>query len=313
MFNAVFQDMLVESTLWIVMTESQDENVDIALETLQEEISSIHIRIRLTRIDHLSSVPLHTDMIVLIGHGTPNGLETSRKLLSWSMIYDAIAKREPQKTVILACHSPSDLSVNIFGFDGRVDAEAGAIMIGWYLKQMVRPNSEVSFPFDRVTQAQSAMLHPLERYLYFVHGYWGENDGFDDIRTNFTDRKLHIIDYSEIRYFSYFDHYNLTDEASRNLVHYTYTISDFANNFADELLSLPSGSQVNIIAHSMGGIITREMIALHRPDFDDADISIGKVIMLGTPNHGTNLADPLIDWAVVISLIGGFIGETPHL
>jgi pimeloyl-ACP methyl ester carboxylesterase len=305
--STAFQDILVEHTVWIVMADSQDENVDIALKTLHEEVSSIHIRIKKQRLDQLSSVPLHADMIVIIGHGTRNGLQTSRKFLSWSTIYDAVAKREPQKTVVLACHSPSDSSSNIFGFDGRVDAEAGAIMIGWYVKQMTNPHDEVIFPLDRIAQAQSAMLHPLERYLYFVHGYWGENRGFYHMRDYLRANDIDITDYNEIRFFSYFDYYGATDEGSRNIVHFTHTISDFANNFASELLNLPSGSQVNIVAHSMGGIITREMLALHRTEIDNANINIGKVIMLGTPNRGTNLADPDNDWAYIMSLIGGYM------
>ncbi|TFH05871.1 MAG: hypothetical protein E4H14_11900 [Candidatus Thorarchaeota archaeon] len=62
-----------------------------------------------------------------------------------------------------------------------------------------------------------------------------------------------------------------------------------------------------IVAHSLGGIITREALMLHRDDLDTAGISIDKVITLGTPNHGTWLANPANQWATLLTLIGGII------
>ena len=49
---------------------------------------------------------------------------------------------------------------------------------------------------------------------------------------------------------------------------------------------------MNIVAHSIGGIITREMLALYRSDLESAGIDIGTVVTLGTPHHGTFLANP---------------------
>jgi len=57
----------------------------------------------------------------------------------------------------------------------------------------------------------------------------------------------------------------------------------------------------------MGGIITREMLGLHRTDLDTAGICIDKVITLGTPNQGTWLANPIHPWAVIMTLIGSII------
>ncbi|MBD3157954.1 MAG: hypothetical protein GF309_04125 [Candidatus Lokiarchaeota archaeon] len=305
--STTFQPEPLHPTAWIVMANNQDENTSIAAKTLQDEVSPFPVRTVETDFERLDSIPLHEDMIVLVGHGQPDGLETPNGLILWSMIYDAIAARQPQKAVILACHSPSDPSSNIFGFDGNVDAEAGAILIGWYLKRLVRSNSDLMFPFNRVSQAQQTMLHPLGRYLYFVHGYWGDDLDFLDMRYDFSGRDYELIDYTDIRDFSYFEHYNPADEDAKNHIHWNYTLSDFADNFAGELLDLSSGSQVNIIAHSMGGVIVREMLALHRTELDTANIDIGKVIMLGTPNLGTSLADPTIIWADILSLLGGFL------
>ena len=44
---------------------------------------------------------------------------------------------------------------------------------------------------------------------------------------------------------------------------------------------------LHFVAHSMGGLVTRAYIAKHRPD------RLGAVVMLGTPNGGSEVADLL--------------------
>ncbi len=92
-------------------------------------------------------------------------------------------------------------------------------------------------------------------------------------------------------------------------LHQITSVSEYANNFADELLNLPAGSHVSIVAHSLGGIITRELLGLHREDLDAAGVLIDKVITLGTPNLGTWIANQAHPWAVILTLIGGIIGS----
>lgn len=46
---------------------------------------------------------------------------------------------------------------------------------------------------------------------------------------------------------------------------------------------------VNIIAHSMGGLIARHLIYKYRPG------NLGKVVMLGTPNNGSEMANFMSD------------------
>ena len=53
--------------------------------------------------------------------------------------------------------------------------------------------------------------------------------------------------------------------------------------------------QLSIIAHSMGGLVSREMLT--NPDYqckeldcENAEVKIDQLIMLGTPNHGSELA-----------------------
>ncbi len=46
-----------------------------------------------------------------------------------------------------------------------------------------------------------------------------------------------------------------------------------------------TGGPVHFIGHSLGGLVIRRLLATHRP------AQLGKVIMLGTPNNGSEMAD----------------------
>lgn len=56
--------------------------------------------------------------------------------------------------------------------------------------------------------------------------------------------------------------------------------------------------RVHFVAHSMGGLLTRVYIARHRP------MRLGRVVMLGTPNGGSEVADLLKDLAIYRAVFG---------
>ncbi len=55
------------------------------------------------------------------------------------------------------------------------------------------------------------------------------------------------------------------------------------------------------------------MLMDHSTQLESSRIDIGTVITMGTPNDGTCLADPLNSWSLIMSLIGGYIGDNGNL
>jgi pimeloyl-ACP methyl ester carboxylesterase len=60
-------------------------------------------------------------------------------------------------------------------------------------------------------------------------------------------------------------------------------LDEASNKLADFMKENYSGKKVRFVAHSMGGLVVRNFIRLHKKLWDDID---GSLIMLGTPNRG---------------------------
>ena len=67
------------------------------------------------------------------------------------------------------------------------------------------------------------------------------------------------------------------------------SILDFANSL---------GGDLHFVGHSMGGLLARVYLAQHRPK------RLGRVVMLGTPNQGSEVADTLRDLAIFRRFFG---------
>ncbi len=55
---------------------------------------------------------------------------------------------------------------------------------------------------------------------------------------------------------------------------------------------------IHFVGHSMGGLLVRVYLAKYRPQ------RLGRVVMLGTPNGGSEIADRLKDFAVIAPISG---------
>lgn len=60
----------------------------------------------------------------------------------------------------------------------------------------------------------------------------------------------------------------------------------------------PADEPVHFVCHSMGGLVARALIARQRP------AQLGRVVMLGTPSRGSELADLLDRWPATRTVLG---------
>ncbi|MCC8938347.1 alpha/beta fold hydrolase [Bradyrhizobium sp. Arg68] len=67
---------------------------------------------------------------------------------------------------------------------------------------------------------------------------------------------------------------------------------------AIELFANGRGGAVHFVCHSMGGLLARVYLARHRPS------RLGRVVMLGTPNGGSEIADRLKDFSAYRAFFG---------
>lgn len=65
------------------------------------------------------------------------------------------------------------------------------------------------------------------------------------------------------------------------------TLDEIAHGLAPRITAFSAGlkGDLHFIGHSLGGLVIRRTITLHRP------ATLGKIIMIGTPNHGSETAD----------------------
>ena len=142
-------------------------------------------------------------------------------------------------------------------------------------------------------------------YVYFVHGYYSSNSEFDDMINFLSSSGMFNGDIDKKiipMYFDYFERYLKLNMSIWEIHSVKGGITTYANDFFELLYrnhKVPT--KIVIVAHSLGGIITREMIRNHHVKLEELGIQIVKVITLGTPHLGTEFAaNPLIKSAIDI-------------
>lgn len=79
------------------------------------------------------------------------------------------------------------------------------------------------------------------------------------------------------------------------------TIEQIATDFLPKELAkhdLARAPKVHFVVHSMGGLITRVFLEKSRP------ANLGRVVMIGTPNHGSEAADRLAESDIFKKIVG---------
>lgn len=108
---------------------------------------------------------------------------------------------------------------------------------------------------------------PNQKKSDFVHGEWGK------VNFPITVKATYYLDVYDIEG-------NLINEQSnqKSILTYAQRLGDVV-----ELVRYRTGrDKVNIVAHSMGGLVAREYIKNY-----SGESSVNKLIMIGTPNNGT--------------------------
>ena len=122
-------------------TSNLDNTNFIALESLSITSSITHmdlirdIRVKkiVANINDLNSVLIrnYAGVLIIVGHGTPNGLVEGTDSLAWSLLAAEIKRTEPKIPAILSCFS-SEIQKYLpsaVGFSGEIDASLGAIAL----------------------------------------------------------------------------------------------------------------------------------------------------------------------------------------
>lgn len=153
-----------------------------------------------------------------------------------------------------------------------------------------------------IVQRESSTRTPT--YIYFIHGYGATNSQFSDMIAYLGNQYGRNYVNKRPLFFDYFSKYQNEKYSFDDVHNIEGGISTYASDFFKQLVNThPQGAKIDIIAHSMGGLILREMLRNHRNLLENNEIIIRKAITLGTPHLGTKLATHLIK-EIAVNFIG---------
>ncbi|MFX0212072.1 MAG: esterase/lipase family protein [Candidatus Hodarchaeota archaeon] len=146
-------------------------------------------------------------------------------------------------------------------------------------------------PFYTLTSGLGTDL--IASHVYFVHGFNGNDYQFQDLinylnSTNFFERNP-TVNVTPL-YFNFYEKYYNLHMTKKEIHNIKGGISTYARDFYEQLRgSHNSPTQIDIVAHSLGGLITREMLRIYRSELEKSGIQVLRVITLGTPHLGTEI------------------------
>jgi pimeloyl-ACP methyl ester carboxylesterase len=300
----------------LILQTGSDQNTYLATQTLlpllaREESLEHTLRVFQT-FESLKTILGSADpttAVVIIGHGTTSGLQLHDRVLAWDYLRSSLQHSGVQKTFLLACHGGLIEAPNVYGFRGRIDAVAGALLCAEFLS----PSTSLEQRIAVSTKAlfyQRQMVHPLGRILLFIHGYNTDDwTSWEKIHDEFEStgafgqpgsRALYTVsDPSSdedpgYMFFSYLDpDATGTPDPTWNDV----GPNVIAVQLFDRLKLLPSGTVVDVFAHSYGGIFIRALIKTRGEILKNTyGITFGDITTIASPNQGTNLANIVSAW-----------------
>jgi triacylglycerol esterase/lipase EstA (alpha/beta hydrolase family) len=154
-----------------------------------------------------------------------------------------------------------------------------------------------------VNKNNGVVLHEIPIQIYrapvvFVHGLWGNMTNLNSIKNHFLNsgkyelKQLQLVDYKNTNASSFRENAN--------------EIKNEINSKLSELrFSLFSAGKVDIVAHSMGGILSslylQNDICKNGQTNDCYRNDINKLITLNTPHSGTQAANYLLNYFTPLS------------
>jgi uncharacterized protein (TIGR02145 family) len=180
------------------------------------------------------------------------------------------------------------VSIDIINWES--DNKKGALLLNeiiiiGLISEQTPPASELGLKKVSLISGEMIFETPTanssSRVLLLVHGWTGRACTWNNFMTNIGT--IANPEYSEFWTFVY---------------NSSWSIKTNAKLLSDKLKIYSNGAQIDIVAHSMGGLVSRSMIE----QFDGAQY-VNRLITLGTPHKGSPLA-------VFRYLMGGYVALT---
>lgn len=165
-----------------------------------------------------------------------------------------------------------DVSIDNISWS-RIDEKPGesTIIVAGFIYKQTPPPEETGL--NKVTTDESGKVHysspgiiPGSKVLLLIHGWTGRPNVWDSVIT-WVQRENNY--YSEIWTFGY---------------NSSYPVEQNGNTLYQLLQENSNGAQIDILAHSMGGLVARSMI-----EQSGGSAYIRNLVTLGTPHRGSPL------------------------